>query len=519
MKRVAVLALLVVLLLAVSSFVLLRTFGLGRIQGEIVTQLASWFGDDVALERLSWSLSPSLHLRGEGLRVGAGERPLIRVSAFEVDASLGELFDEPRRVRTVRLEGLDVYVSRRERSDGGAPRGSPRSVPLFVIDEVLTASASVAIASKDPEKLPRVYEVRRLRIAPVDPTGVMRYEAFVRNPTPAGDIHARGSFGPWDVEAARDTPIRGDYLFENADMSTIRGLEGTLSSEGTFEGSVAEMSASGRARIPEFALTVGDVVPLDVEFETFVGDKGGDIRLEHVDARFLSSRLLATGAIVRSVEESGRRIEIHAEATTARVEDLVRFAVRAEEPPLSGDIALETRLIIPPGPGPVLDRMEATGRFEIDEATFGNLDVQKTLARVSRVTGGDEIDAVEASGQGDVVSNFTGHFEIDGAVIRFSELGFSVPGMDVDLVGSYHMREQTLDMRGRILTERRASEMAPGAISKWLAVLDPFLGSSERGVSVPISIRGHRSRPKLRPDWGRLTDDWKELLEGFLARP
>ena len=45
------------------------------------------------------------------------------------------------------------------------------------------------------------------------------------NPELPGDIHAVGSFGPWNIEGPGDTPLSGDYTFccclLRSDLSTL----------------------------------------------------------------------------------------------------------------------------------------------------------------------------------------------------------------------------------------------------------------------------------------------------------
>ncbi len=514
-RRVVLAALAIGALLALGAFAL-RSFGTGRIQAQLVEQLAAWFGVDVTLDSLEWTLNPGLGLVGHGLVVGTSvgdTPPMIRIASFAVGASFDQLTAEPRKVGRVELEGLEVHIAR----NGGATSahsGDRAGIALFVIDEVLATNAKVTIASKDPAKLPRIYEIPRLRLTPVDPTTSMSYEALVLNPQPRGEVEATGAFGPWDRESPQRTPISGSYAFRDADMSTIKGLSGTLQSQGAFDGSVAEMDVIGRASIPDFALTIGDVVPLDVDFEVRVGDKGGDIRLETIEVDLPSGHISASGHVSRTVDKSGRLIFLDVTGNPARVEELVSFAVRADEPPIAGAMTFETVLTIPPGEESVVDRMGANGKFAIAEARFSNLDVQKTLAKVSQVTGGE----VEASEGEDVVSDLQGAFEIKDAAIAFERLTFEVPGMQVALVGTYGLRDGVVDMRGQVQTERTASEMAPDALSKWLQILDPVLGTGEKGgMAVPISIQGPRNKLSFKPDWQGMTDGWKARLERMLA--
>ena len=74
------------------------------------------------------------------------------------------------------------------------------------------------------------------------------------NPKPVGDIHSTGQFGPWQDDNPRDTPLDGSYSFTNADLATIKGISGTLSSTGKFSGTLGEIGVTGTTDTPDFAL-------------------------------------------------------------------------------------------------------------------------------------------------------------------------------------------------------------------------------------------------------------------------
>jgi hypothetical protein len=58
------------------------------------------------------------------------------------------------------------------------------------------------------------------------------FDAALTNPTPRGEIVTHGTFGPWQTNDPRQTPVRGEYTFKSANLDTIKGIGGTLSSVG-----------------------------------------------------------------------------------------------------------------------------------------------------------------------------------------------------------------------------------------------------------------------------------------------
>ena len=520
-----------------------------RVAGDIATLLSERTGREVEVGALRWSFSPRLHLEGERIRVGGtepGDGPLIGIGVFTLDADLRGLLSTPRRIRSIHLTELEVHVPRgRTRGDPAATEDEPTesatqdgfAQPLtdvspagdaeraadtpLVVDRVVVDRARVEIASSRPDKPPRVFAMQSLTLASVALDRPISFEAGLTNPKPVGQVATTGQFGPWNKAAVRDTPISGRYEFNDADLATFNGIGGILTSTGTFSGTFGQIHATGEADIPDFIVSVGQVVPLQTRFEVEVGDRGGDVQLRSVLTRFLDSELVAVGEVVRVEGVSGRSVRIDVTGHEARVEDLVRFGLKSDTSPLAGQIDLRARLEIPPGDRPVVERMVVDGEFEIREARFANLDVQKTLARISQIGQG----ATEGEPGTSVVSNLQGTFEIADAMLRFSRLSFAVPGMAVRLVGSYGLREQSLDFGGELHLEQAASQLVPSVrvpdrVAPWLRLLDPIFRprDASSGTVVPITISGTRSNPSFRVEIDQLKPDWRRLLEQFSER-
>ena len=192
----------------------------------------------------------------------------------------------------------------------------------------------------------------------------------------------------------------------------------------------------------------------------------------------------------------------------ARVEDVVRFALKGDRAPLSGDLDLKTKLAIPPGDAPVVQRLQLDGEFRIRQARFASLDVQKTLGRLSQFT------ERESEGQpgSSVVSDLRGRFQLREAVLRFPGLAFAIPGTTVQLVGTYGLTDEHIDFRGRLLLAKAPSQMAPDRLSTWIGLADPFFRRGDAGTAIPILISGPRSKPRFRVDTAALKDDWRRIL-------
>ena len=514
-----------------------------RVAGDIATLLSERIGHEVEVGDLRWSFTPRLQLVGRRISVAGsehGDRPLIGIGVFTLDARLWDLLATPRRIRSVHMTELEVHVPRgRQGSDStdeagegleeGTPAGSvPRQIDVpstidaetgpstpLIVDRVVAERARLEIARSQP-KPPRVFEIQSLMLGSVALDRPISFEASLTNPKPVGQVATTGAFGPWNKDEVRNTPISGRYEFNDADLAVFNGIGGILASTGTFGGTLGNIQVRGEADIPGFNVSVGQIVPLQTSFEVEVGDRGGDVQLRSVHTRFFQSELVAVGEVVRVEGRGGRSVVVDVTSQEARVEDLIRFGLKSDTPPLTGPIDLRIRLEIPSGERPVIERMQVTGEFAIPEARFTSLDVQKTLTKISRIGRGE----TEGESGSSVVSDLRGTFEIEDAELRFSRLTFAVPGMEVQLVGSFGLREQSLDFGGQLQLDQSVSELVPPGrlrdrAARWLRLLDPLFqpDEEETGTVVPITISGSRSRPSFGVELTELKPDWRRLLE------
>ena len=61
-----------------------------------------------------------------------------------------------------------------------------------------------------------------------------------------------------------------------------------------------------------------------------------------------------------------------------------------------------------------------------------------------------------------MASNLNGRFKLDGGVVSFSRLGFSVPGAAINLAGSYNLRSEAMDMNGTFRMQATLADTQSG---------------------------------------------------------
>jgi hypothetical protein len=153
-------------------------------------------------------------------------------------------------------------MRRRDPESAGKGKGKIR----IVVDQILCARSRLTIGTSKPDKDPKLFELTRIDLSEVGPNKPWRYDATLTNAVPRGDIRASGTFGPWQTEDPGGSSVTGHYTFERADLNTIKGISGTLSSVGDFKGQLDKISVDGTTETPNFSLdSANRPVPLHTQ--------------------------------------------------------------------------------------------------------------------------------------------------------------------------------------------------------------------------------------------------------------
>jgi hypothetical protein len=515
----------VVLVALVLTLPITLTPGL---RGRLTAALSERFDSDVQLESLRVSVLPSLRVTGSGLALRHRGRtdvpPLIEIASFSAEASLFGLIGRPVRLQRIHLDGLEINVppggmsmdrdgdadaEQRPPDDAGPAepqtagedeRGpgeaSSRRSPI-IVDRLLTERAVLRILRGDPAKEPRLFEIHRLSMDDAGSHHPWAFSATLTNPTPPGDIEAHGTFGPWDGPEPARTAVSGHYDFRDADLSVFDGIQGILQSSGTFGGMLQRIEVEGEAEVPDFALSdVGQPVPLQTRFTSIVDATSGNTWLKPVEATLESSRIHADGGVVEREGEKGRTVSLDVVLDDARIEDVLRLAVKSKQVPMVGALRLTTAFVLPPGPGDAVQKMRLNGSFQVARARFTTGNVQARINELSQKARVDDDDEGEPE---QVVSDLKGSFVMSGGAIRFSSVSFSVPGARVDVSGTYVLKGEELDFQGTVQLDARLSQMTTGVKSALLRIIDPLLRRRDATV-IPVTIKGTVDNPKFGLD-------------------
>jgi hypothetical protein len=505
--RAAVVLGIVVAALFVAGWILARRFE-PFVREQAVRYLEERFGTGVEMASLRVSVSlvslskirtAVLRVRGERLALPYRDRPglppLIRVAKFELESEVDALWNSPRRIREIRLERLEVNIPPREKSAGQPAH--PAVMPVLV-DTIYADATDLRIFPSDAARPPRIFEIHRLTLQGTGPGRPVRYRAILTNPKPPGLIEAGGEFGPWQRDDPGLTELSGKYSFTNADLGVFRGIGGTLSSTGHFQGVLRRIEVQGETRTANFRLTGGNPVPLTTRFHSIVDGTSGDTLLQPVRATLGTSLLVARGGIIRREGAKARSVVLDVSMPKGHIEDLLRLAVKSPEPLARGEMDLRTKLEILPREVAVTDKLLLDGTFNLERSHFTAGVVQEKIDLLSRRAQGQPKNEEIA----DVLSAVRAGFTLRDGEIRFSTLSFHVPGAAIHLKGAYGLYTEQIDLRGIARLQAKVSQTMTGWKRIALKPADPFFSKRGAGTLLPIKITGTRQKPEFGLDRG-----------------
>jgi hypothetical protein len=364
---------------------------------------------------------------------------------------------------------------------------------LFEIETVHADNAVLRIIPKKIGSDPLIFELHKLTLHSVGFDHPIEYEAKLKNAKPPGLIEAKGGFGPWQKINPADTPLSGEYKFQNADLSVFKGVFGRLSSVGQFKGVLQRIVVNGTTDTPDFKVRLGNQpVHLKTEFHAVVDGTNGDTLLQPVTAMFGKTTIICNGAVAQMGGRKGKTVALDVRVDNGRIEDLMRFAVPTK-PPLTGTIRFTAKLGLPPGDQDVIEKLRLNGKFNAGSAEFTTPAVQEKVEKLSLRSRGRHEDSTNER----IVSNMQGHFVLQNATLSLSGLTFAVPGAQVRLNGKYWLAGKNFDFRGSLRMEAKLSETQKGIKSILLKVVDPFFKKGKAGTVLPIKITGTLKEPSV----------------------
>ena len=464
----------------------------------LIAGLREHFGSHVSLGDLKISLFPQIVATGESVvfrKEGSGDAPpLIQVRRFT--ARTGFLAILAGHVSVVTVEGLNIQVPPQEPQPPQQSRPGSKLSRSVVIDELIADGTKLTVFPKDPAKEPLEFDIQQLRMQKVSADTSMPFQAVLMNAKPPGLINSQGRFGPWNKEDPGDTPVAGQYTFRDADLSVFKGIAGTLSSDGKYQGVLQHIEADGTTDVPNFTVQIsGNPVHLVTQFHAVIDGTNGSTLLQPVNAQFGHSAVTASGS-VEGKKGQGKTVSLDIIVNQGRLEDMLKLAMNTKTAMMNGAIAFRAKLVIPPGTEAVPEKINLTGVFNVGDAKFSQLNVQEKLNEISHRGEGQP----KEPDTDPVVSDFRGRFTVRAGVLSVQNVSFNVPGIDVAVNGSYQLMQHEMDFHCDAKLQAKISQTTTGFKSFLLKALDPLFKKKNVGAEIPFKVTGDPSKPSIGLD-------------------
>jgi AsmA-like C-terminal region len=488
---------------------------LGRrqfVKDAVVNVLEQHFHSTVEIRSLRVWIFPRVYAVAEGITLRQWGRtdvpPLFIADKLTVTADLHALIEKPIRVANVQITGLQLHLPPREdnaksEAEHAESQPKPKKQLPVVISEIDTDETTLVMLPKDPKKIPLQFDIHHMVMNNAGGDEPSTFHATLRNPKPVGDIDTKGHFGPWNADEPSQTHVDGDFSFSHADLGTLKGIKGILSSQGTYDGELDALNVQGDTDTPDFALQFSEKpVDLKTHYIAVVDGTNGNTYLKSVTAHFLHSTIQTNGEVVKVRGAKHRHVTLNATAKNARMEDILHLVIKGDQEVMSGSTDLDAKIDIPPDDVTLFDKLIIKGKFGIAGVHFANSGVQGKVDSLSRHGQGEpkNLDIT------DVVSNLDGEFGLQDKVATFSNLTFDVEGAKVQLAGTYKLDDETMDFRGHLLLNAQLSQLTTGVKSVFLKPFDPFFKKNGAGTSLPIRITGTRTNPSFGLDFNDKKD-------------
>jgi hypothetical protein len=480
--------------------------------------------------------------------------PWIVVGKMRFHASWRIRPGEPIDISVIHVEGVQVFLPPKEdrphismSADGSQPADSAASsrggaqppapstsrnapslfqMPRVVIHRIECNDALLVIErNQEPGKklkMPLDFRVRRASLMPDGKGGPVAYDIELVNAKPIGTVNTTGHFGPWVSGDPGALPVNGDYKFDHADLSTIRGIAGILSSSGQYSGTLRRIDVTGQTQTPNFRLehvSLGSGVALSTNFRAAVDGTNGDTWLDSVEGMLGHTHILAKGKVLRADNPDGQGhghdILLDITVDRGRIEDILEMSANREQPFMTGNLTLgKTHFHLPPGRDKVWEKLFLEGDFHLSQARFSNATMQGRIEELS-LRGQGKPKEVKSTDPTSILSDMQGHFKLEKGTLQTPDLMYQVPGAKILAHGAYGLEGGTLAFEGDARLDASLSQVVGGWKGFLLKPADGWLRKNGAGTDVPIHINGTRSSPKFGVDFNRLgkTDDSEQPAE------
>jgi hypothetical protein len=491
-----------VVAVGVASAAILLTLNWPFTETAVTKALEDRFARDVTIRKFRSTYFPPGCV-AEGIEFLHRERkdlpPLITVQTLTIRASYSGLLRIHKAINNVRVAGLHVLVPAKN------PNASRQTFPLtnstsgrtLTIGDIATDGAILEFVSEQRAEDRFTLRIDHLVLDHVGESDPVTFHARFSNTEPPGEIRSDGRFGPWNDDDPASTALSGSYTYEHAKLAVFEGIAGTLSSRGKFSGTLGHIDAEGDLDVPDFKVSGGHVVHLASNFHAVVDGTNGDTYLTRVESHFGRTTVISQGDVKGHPGEHGKTAMLSMSVSQGRIEDLLSL-FNSAQPAETGEVRLQTKVELPPGPQAFLKRLRLDGELGIGSGRFTDPKVQEPVNRLAESARGETKDQEEVDASA-VLSNLKGRFSASGGIAKLSNISFTEPGTLAEIEGTFNLVDKRLNLRGVLTTNGKLADTTSGFKSVVIKALGPLI--KKKSVTVaPFSITGTSNAPSFGLD-------------------
>jgi hypothetical protein len=414
----------------------------------------------------------------------------VTIKLMTVVGSYAGLFEFPKHIRQVRLEGLRVLQM------PGGQLGKPSRSTDLVIDEIEANGAQLDVAPNGSLADHLLFHVRKLSLLHVAAGKPFSFKATVHLPEPPADVNVAGTAGPLNDAEPGKTPLSGTFILENADLGTFKGIAGKLDGKGEFRGLLKHLEVTGATSMPQIVVKSSEHgLPLSAKFHAYVDGTNGDLTLSPVDTMLGQSIIHGTGNILKDGNHSGKTVRLDLSTERGRIQDLLYLFVQSRSP-ITGLTDFSAKVAIVPVPGPFLEKVKLEGDFGIGGSKFTKPTTQRKVDELSQRAQGNTREDDSTT----TVSDLKGHVKLQNGIPTFSRLSLSVPGATATMHGTFNVETERIDLHGMLRTDVKLSKATSGFQSFLLKVMEFVKSKKKGGALVPVKITGTYKKPSFDID-------------------
>jgi hypothetical protein len=429
--------------------------------------------------------------------------PLGSARSLTVQGTWLDLLLLRKRVRLVDVTGLHIVIpqlgSSANHEDFPVESGADFGGPTAVVEQLRIHESVLDIMRADGSRYS--FPIRQLIMRNLQKGHALAYAVDMQNAKPIGHILSTGSFGPLNPKNFGATPLSGDFTFSRVNLRDIGNISGTLSSTGHFNGMLAAFEADAVSETPDFAVGNGEPTPFAASVHCTINGLNGDVILRGIDAKTGATTIHVEGGIIGSPKVTNVDMAV----VGGRVQDLLRPLMH-DKVPVAGAVWLHSHAQVGPAKHGLkfLQRLSVDGAFDAPAERLTNQATEQRLSAFSQRAQGAKPTKLDPGSAGqssnaseDVVSSFKAQAKIRDGVLSTQRITFQVPGVGIDLEGSFNLRNSTVNLTGNLRMQSDISHTATGFKSALMKPLIPFFKKNKAGAVIPIAVTGGPSGYKV----------------------